>query len=231
LIAAFAGYALAKFCFSGREAVFADILGGVLILATVLALPLFLLMSRLQLANTYWTVLLPCLANPFGVYLCRVYSAAAVPDEHAHGRGLPEPGFGHLRLGLAGHGGGPTGRAPGWRQPRHLHRCSARLTGARAPETLRVDVEDHTVAFGARQHHCLSSPVFHRHAERYASHPALAMWHRQRARGPGISLLPGPRRPAARPGCGVEALSAAWARRSRADPTTASSRPARRAAG
>jgi multiple sugar transport system permease protein len=81
VIAAFAGYALAKFRFRGREAVFAGILGGVLIPATVLALPLFLLMSRLHLTNTYWAVLLPCLANPFGVYLCRVYSAAAVPDE------------------------------------------------------------------------------------------------------------------------------------------------------
>ncbi|MEO3755593.1 carbohydrate ABC transporter permease [Streptomyces sp. B6B3] len=81
VVSAFAGYALAKFRFAGRDAVFAGILGGVLVPGTVLALPLFLLMSRLNLTDTYWAVLLPCLVNPFGVYLCRVYTAAAMPDE------------------------------------------------------------------------------------------------------------------------------------------------------
>lgn len=80
LIAAMAGYALAKYHFPGRDVLFNVILSGVLIPATALALPLFLLLSRIGLSNTYWAVLLPSLVNPFGVYLCRVYAMTAVPD-------------------------------------------------------------------------------------------------------------------------------------------------------
>jgi multiple sugar transport system permease protein len=80
-IAGMAGYALAKYRFPGRELVFNVILGGVLIPATALALPLFLLFSAVGQTNTYWSVLLPSLASPFGVYLCRIYAESGVPDE------------------------------------------------------------------------------------------------------------------------------------------------------
>jgi len=81
LVSAMAGYALAKYRFPGREAAFALVLGGVLMPPTLLALPLFLLESKLSLTNTYWGVLLPSLITPFGVYLARVYAAISVPDE------------------------------------------------------------------------------------------------------------------------------------------------------
>ena len=80
-LSAAAGYALAKFSFRGKEAVFNAVLGGVLVPATALALPLYLMFSSAGLANTYWAVLLPSLVNPFGVYLLRIYTAAAVPDD------------------------------------------------------------------------------------------------------------------------------------------------------
>ena len=75
-----AGYCLAKFPFRGREAWFNLILAGVMIPGTALALPLFLLMSQVGLVNTYWSVLIPSLVSPFGVYLGRIYAMAAVPD-------------------------------------------------------------------------------------------------------------------------------------------------------
>jgi multiple sugar transport system permease protein len=81
IISALAGFALAKYQFAGRELIFSIILGGVLIPGAVLALPLFLLLSKVGLTNTYWGVLLPSLVSPFGVYLSRVYAAASVPDE------------------------------------------------------------------------------------------------------------------------------------------------------
>lgn len=81
LLSAAAGYALAKYRFRGRELVFSVILGGVLVPGTALALPLYLLMSKVSLTNTYWSVLLPSIVSPFGVYLARVYAAGAVPDE------------------------------------------------------------------------------------------------------------------------------------------------------
>ncbi len=81
LFAAMAGYALAKYTFRGRETLFNVILGGVLVPATALALPLFLLFSQAGATNTIWAVLLPSLVSPFGVYLSRIYAAASVPDE------------------------------------------------------------------------------------------------------------------------------------------------------
>jgi multiple sugar transport system permease protein len=81
VLAAAAGYALAKFRFRFRQVVFNVVLGGVLIPGTALAMPLYLLFSKVGLANTYWAVLLPSFVSPFGVYLCRIYAAAAVPDE------------------------------------------------------------------------------------------------------------------------------------------------------
>lgn len=80
-LAAMAGYALAKYVFRGRNLLFSIILGSILVPATTLALPLYLLMSAVGLTNTIWAVLLPSLVNPFGVYLARIYASASVPDE------------------------------------------------------------------------------------------------------------------------------------------------------
>ncbi|GAA4573183.1 carbohydrate ABC transporter permease [Planotetraspora kaengkrachanensis] len=81
LISALCGYALAKFKFRGREFLFSVILGGVLVPTTALALPLFLLFSATGIVNTYLAVFLPSIVSPFGVYLARVFTSAAVPDE------------------------------------------------------------------------------------------------------------------------------------------------------
>jgi multiple sugar transport system permease protein len=80
-LSSMAGYALAKYRFAGRSFVFAIILGSALIPSMTLALPLFLMMSAVGLTNTYWSVLLPGLVSPFGVYLSLIYAAVSVPDE------------------------------------------------------------------------------------------------------------------------------------------------------
>ncbi|WP_250900753.1 carbohydrate ABC transporter permease [Curtobacterium aurantiacum] len=76
--AAAGGYALAKYDFRGRQFVFGTILGGVLVPGTATALPLFLLFSSMGLTDTYWSVLIPSLVSPFGLFLCRVYAQASV---------------------------------------------------------------------------------------------------------------------------------------------------------
>ncbi|MCY1139387.1 carbohydrate ABC transporter permease [Actinoplanes sp. Pm04-4] len=81
LLAAMCGYALAKYRFHGRELIFNVVLSGVLVPATALALPLFLLFSKVDATNTFWSVFLPSLVNPFGVYLARIYATASVPDD------------------------------------------------------------------------------------------------------------------------------------------------------
>jgi len=81
VLACMAGYAIAKYSFPGRNFIFALVLGSVLVPSMTLALPLFLMMSKVGLTNTYWSVLLPSIVSPFGVYLSRIYAAASVPDE------------------------------------------------------------------------------------------------------------------------------------------------------
>jgi multiple sugar transport system permease protein len=81
LLAAMAGYALAKYDFRGRQAAFTAILASVLVPVTALTLPVFLLMNRFHLTDTYWAVLLPSVVSPFGVYLARIYATASVADE------------------------------------------------------------------------------------------------------------------------------------------------------
>jgi len=49
-----AGYGLAKYDFFGKRAVFAVVLGTVAVPGTALAVPTFLLFSRLGLTNTRW---------------------------------------------------------------------------------------------------------------------------------------------------------------------------------
>lgn len=80
-LATLVGYALAKFSFRGREVLFALILGSIMVPSTALVLPTYLLMSKLHLVNSYWGIILPQLVNPFGVYLMRVYSSQAVPND------------------------------------------------------------------------------------------------------------------------------------------------------
>jgi multiple sugar transport system permease protein len=81
LIAAMMGYALAKYQFRARNALFNVILAAILIPVTALALPLFLVFGAVNLTDTFWAVFLPSLVSPFGVYLGRIYASAAVPDE------------------------------------------------------------------------------------------------------------------------------------------------------
>jgi multiple sugar transport system permease protein len=74
------GYTLAKYRFPGRNALFNVLLGGVLVPTVVLAVPQYLLLAKVGLTDTYWSVLLPSIVSPYGIYLARIYAAAAVPD-------------------------------------------------------------------------------------------------------------------------------------------------------
>jgi multiple sugar transport system permease protein len=80
-LAVLAGYGFAKFQFAGRRFGFAVLLGAVMVPATALVIPTFVLFSQAGITNTIWAVILPTLLNPFGVYLMCVYARDAVPDE------------------------------------------------------------------------------------------------------------------------------------------------------
>ncbi|MBO3749110.1 carbohydrate ABC transporter permease [Streptosporangiaceae bacterium NEAU-GS5] len=80
LVSAVSGFALAKYRFPGRNLIFNILIGGILVPAVVLAIPQYLLFSKLGLADTYWAVLLPQILHPYSIYLARIYAAAAIPD-------------------------------------------------------------------------------------------------------------------------------------------------------
>ncbi|MEL5957832.1 carbohydrate ABC transporter permease [Streptomyces sp. CLV115] len=75
------GYAFDKYRFAHKEKLFALVLAAVMVPQTVLALPLYLMASGTGLVNTFWSVFVPVLFNPFGVYLGRIFSRGYVPDE------------------------------------------------------------------------------------------------------------------------------------------------------
>ncbi|GAB3183396.1 carbohydrate ABC transporter permease [Nesterenkonia halophila] len=95
-LAAAAGYALSTYVFRGRNLIFGLVLGGVLVPGTATALPLFLLFSQLGLVNTYWSVLIPSLVSPFGLFLCRIYADATVDRSLVEAARLD--GVGEIRI-------------------------------------------------------------------------------------------------------------------------------------
>ncbi len=54
--------------------------GGALLSVTVSGLTGYAL-AKVGLTNTYWSVLLPSVISPYGIYLARIYAMASVPDE------------------------------------------------------------------------------------------------------------------------------------------------------
>lgn len=90
-----AGYAFAKLRFAGRDLIFRMLLGVMLIPAQVAMIPLFLMLKEVGLVNTYIGVLIPSLANVFGIFLVRQY-ALSVPDELLEAARID--GAGELRI-------------------------------------------------------------------------------------------------------------------------------------
>jgi multiple sugar transport system permease protein len=74
------GYALAKLRFRGKGVLMALVLSTLMLPAAATLVPVFVLMSRLELVNTYPGLILPFLAAPFGVFLTRQFFLGT-PDE------------------------------------------------------------------------------------------------------------------------------------------------------
>jgi multiple sugar transport system permease protein len=75
-----AGYAFAKLRFTGRDRLLQMLLAALVVPGQIGTLPLFLLLQRMGLVNTFAGALVPWLASIFGLYLVREY-ARSIPDE------------------------------------------------------------------------------------------------------------------------------------------------------
>jgi sn-glycerol 3-phosphate transport system permease protein len=68
-----AAYAFGTFVFRGRETLFAIFLGTLIVPFQVTMIPNYILITKMDLLNTWWAVILPNLPNAFGVFLLRQY--------------------------------------------------------------------------------------------------------------------------------------------------------------
>jgi len=80
LFCSMAGYALAKLDFFGKRGVFGLVVATLMVPGAVTLVPLFVLMSKLGLVNSYAAVILPYAAGAFGVFLMRQFMYG-IPDE------------------------------------------------------------------------------------------------------------------------------------------------------
>lgn len=76
-----AGYALATLEFPGRRPVLYTSLAMMILPASSLVLPLFLMMTRIGLFGSIWAVILPLSVFPFGMYVAYLYFSTAVSRE------------------------------------------------------------------------------------------------------------------------------------------------------
>ena len=75
-----AGYALAKLPFPGKKVLLGIVLGTLMVPSIVTMVPLFVLSSNLGLVNTLAGLILPYLAQAFGVFLMRQF-IQSIPDD------------------------------------------------------------------------------------------------------------------------------------------------------
>ncbi len=67
------GYGFAKFRFPGRGAMFAFLLGTMIIPFTIIMVPLFVIMRDLKWVDSFWPMIIPGAANAFGIFFMRQY--------------------------------------------------------------------------------------------------------------------------------------------------------------
>ncbi len=79
LLCSMAGFAFAKYEFRFKKPIFYAILATLILPIQLLVIPLFLLMSQLDMTNTYWAIILPWAANPLGIFLMR-QNMRSIPD-------------------------------------------------------------------------------------------------------------------------------------------------------
>jgi len=77
-----AGYAFAKFPRApGRNALFAFVLGTMMIPGAVTLIPVFVVLCKLHAVNTYWAMIVPGTASAFGIFWMRQYTAESVHND------------------------------------------------------------------------------------------------------------------------------------------------------
>ena len=80
VISTLAAYAFARINFTGRRIIFIIFLGTMMIPSYILIIPLYLIIQRLGIVNTYAALVLPKLVSVFGIYMLRGFFSAMPRD-------------------------------------------------------------------------------------------------------------------------------------------------------
>ena len=93
LTSTMAGFAFARYEFPGRTVIFIVILSTLMIPFQVIMIPLFIMMARMGIVNTYAGLIVPALVTPFGIFLMRQFMLGVPKSllEAARIDGAPEP--------------------------------------------------------------------------------------------------------------------------------------------
>lgn len=78
--ASLAGYAFARLEFPGRNLLFWLVMATMMIPLQATIIPVFVIISRLGLANTLWALIIPALPTAFGTFLMRQYFLGVPKD-------------------------------------------------------------------------------------------------------------------------------------------------------
>lgn len=80
IIASMAAYVLSKGRFRGRNTIFWAVQFALMFNATTLAVPQYVIFSKLRMIDTYWIYILPQFASTLGVFLAKQYIEGYIPD-------------------------------------------------------------------------------------------------------------------------------------------------------
>jgi ABC-type glycerol-3-phosphate transport system permease component len=75
-----AAYALTKFDFPGRGVLFSMVVFALMFSPIVTSIPTYLVLTRLNMIDTYWSIILPAAQSSMGLYLMRQFMTQLLPD-------------------------------------------------------------------------------------------------------------------------------------------------------
>jgi ABC-type glycerol-3-phosphate transport system permease component len=76
-----AGFGFAKYTFPGRDRLFFLLLATMMIPGAISLVPWYVMMSKFGWVNDYRALIIPGIANAFGIFWMRQYIAGSIPDE------------------------------------------------------------------------------------------------------------------------------------------------------
>lgn len=80
IVAAMAAFAMSKGRYKGLAVIFLIVQFSLLYNSYTLAIPQYIIMSKLRLVDTYWVYILPYLPSSLGVFLIKQYMDGSIPD-------------------------------------------------------------------------------------------------------------------------------------------------------